>query len=325
MVCSGFVLRPIHPAYGKVSLWVWEQGGAFSMRHFSAFLLPVLAAAAAPASIAAAQPVRPADPARTVMGWTVVQRSHGCDINAPGSRAPSALPTFHRPFRGDTRITLELMGPAASGLKLGTDTAAVLRAAERSAPATAKLVAVIDSKTRGWKPQQLVMINVAGQAEPHFRGLLGKAPEAALTIRGRSAAAVPLPPLAAWQEADRCLAEVGQALLTASPPNQPGGTPAPRDKPWPRQPPSRWFDSGTYPAEAVRAKAEGNSRVSVAVDRWGYPTACKVVGSAGHKALDALACSEIMARGRFFPSLDQAGKAVAGVWESTVVWRVPAE
>jgi TonB family protein len=292
-----------------------------TIRHRIAAPLLLILAAAPAAGQKQTGPVK----TKQVAGWTVVQRSHGCDVTAPARGAPSALPTVHRPFRGDTRIALELTGAPAAGLKLSTSTPAVLRAAGRSVPAAASLIAVIDTRSSGWKPQQLVMINVAAGAEPAFRALLGSAAEAALTLNGRAAATVPLPPLAAWQESDRCLAAVGEALLTASPPNQPGGAPAPRDRPWPRQPPSRWFDSGVYPAEAVRAKAQGNSRVSVTVDRWGYPAACKVVASAGHQSLDALACREIMARGRFFPALDKAGAAVAGVWETTVVWRVPAE
>jgi TonB family protein len=278
-------------------------------------VLPLLLAAAA--GLPAAASAAPAAAA-----WTVVQRLHACEINQP-DQATGDLPTFSRPFRGETQAYIPV-ARSIRGLQPFKVSRATLRSGPNKVPVQASLVVVIETRVGGRDPQQIVTLRLDDAGQRSFRTLLG-APAADIVLNGKIVGQAPLPPVAAWEEADRCLERVGQALLTASPPPGPGGVAPPRDKPLPQQAPSRWLHSDTYPVAAMRNKAQGDTRVSVTVDRYGYPTACRVLQSAGHGALDAASCDLILKRGRFFPALDKAGAATGGEWETIVRWRLGAD
>lgn len=278
-----------------------------------------LAATAAPAAAAAKAPAAET----AVAGWTVVQRLHACEVNRPGHVAGD-LPTFSRPFRGDVQAQIPMPRPVR-GLEIFKTSPALLRAGAGKVPVQVSLVIMIETRIGGREPQQIVTFRLDDAAQRSFGTLMGTVSTADIVVNGKVAGKAPLPPLAAWEEADRCLSRVGQALLTATPPPGPGGVLPPRDKPLPQQAPSRWLHSDTYPIEAMRAKAQGDTRVLVTVDRYGYPTGCRVLQSAGHRALDAASCDGILKRGRFFPALSKSGAAVAAEWETTVRWRMGAD
>ena len=289
-------------------------------------LLAAAAVVAAPA-LAAAPSLPPPVPAPApapethVGGWTVVQQSHGCHVVENRAGAADDRPTYRRPFRGEIELRLRGMALPPTGLRIDRSAPATLSAAGRAVSGRVSLVVALDPSKSGFDPRQLVLMTFAPGAEPAFRAMLGGG-SADLTSGRLLVAEAPLPPAAAWQEADRCLRRVGEALLTAAPPPLHDGSAQPRDVPVPRQPPSRWIDYRSYPASAIKAKAQGNTGVAVDVDRYGYPTRCRVVKSAGFKALDDAACPQIMKRGRFFPALDANGVAVPGVWARTVIWRL---
>lgn len=287
-------------------------------------LLLAAAAAYAPA-VSAAQPVsRSAAPeARTLAGpWSVVQRDLGCAVVDTTAAADPNLPAYWRPFRGDTVINIATDGYTRTGLDLHRQAAGLLRVAGKTYPIQGGLVVVVNAARPTAATSQFIVATLGKQTQQLFSSPPAAANRVQVEFRGRIAGSAPFPPAAVWQEAERCLARVGEALLAAAPPPQPGGVPVPRDVPVPRQPPSRWIDSQSYPASALKAKAQGDTGVRVEVDRYGYPTSCRVVSSAGFKALDDAACPQIMTRGRFYPALDSRGVAVPGVWERRVIWRL---
>ncbi|HEX8579592.1 MAG TPA: hypothetical protein VF655_08365, partial [Allosphingosinicella sp.] len=230
-------------------------------------VLPLLLAAVA--GLPAAASAAPAEAA-----WTVVQRLHACEINQL-DHPTGDLPTFSRPFRGEAQAYIPLARPIR-GLQPFKVSRATLRSGSNKVPVQASLVVVIETRVGGRDPQQIVTLRLDDAGQRSFRTLLG-APAADIVLNGKIVAQAPLPPIAVWEEADRCLERVGQALLTASPPPGPGGVAPPRDKPLPQQAPSRWLHSDSYPVAAMRKKAQGATRVSVTVDRYGYPTACRVL------------------------------------------------
>lgn len=79
----------------------------------------------------------------------------------------------------------------------------------------------------------------------------------------------------------------------------------------------------SYPVQALREEAEGNSVVEILVDREGGIEECIVLRSAGHAALDHAACTLFTRTARFEPARSQDGEAVLGVYRQVVVWRIP--
>lgn len=78
-----------------------------------------------------------------------------------------------------------------------------------------------------------------------------------------------------------------------------------------------------YPAEALRLRQEGTTRVELAVTRNGRLSGCRVATSSGSPALDREAC-RAMARWSFEPARDARGRTVAGVYATNFIWKLPA-
>jgi TonB family protein len=261
--------------------------------------------------------------ARTLVGpWAVVQRDHGCAVVDTTKSSDPNLPAYWRPFRGEAVINIPTDGYTRTGLNLHAPTDGLLRMAGKAYRIRGGLVLVLEPGEPGTAASQFMVVTLGKQAQQLFSDSPVGGGRVQVEFRGRTEGSALFPPAAVWQETDRCLQHVGEALLTASPPPQHDGSPVPRDVPVPRQAPSQWIDAESYPASAIKAKAQGDTGVRVEVDRYGYPTSCRVVKSAGFKALDDAACPQIMKRGRFYPALDANGVAVAGVWERKVIWRL---
>ena len=77
-----------------------------------------------------------------------------------------------------------------------------------------------------------------------------------------------------------------------------------------------------YPAIAAKNGQEGTAIVSVRVSRDGLVESCKVKKSSGHVALDEQSCAVFRARARFEPARDNSGRAVVGVYERPMTWRL---
>lgn len=81
-----------------------------------------------------------------------------------------------------------------------------------------------------------------------------------------------------------------------------------------------WVGDDDYPPSALRAGQQGWVGFTLNVDAGGCPTACRVTYSSGHQILDDTTCSLMMARARFKPAEDDAGKPIAAVWHSRFQW-----
>lgn len=84
-----------------------------------------------------------------------------------------------------------------------------------------------------------------------------------------------------------------------------------------------WVTAGDYPVAAASTGTEGDVRVRLTVDPEGRVFACEIERPAGAE-LDGPTCALLMARARFQPSRDAAGRAVASTYSTTIAWRLPA-
>jgi protein TonB len=84
-----------------------------------------------------------------------------------------------------------------------------------------------------------------------------------------------------------------------------------------------WFPQDAYPAQALRAGAEGRASVLLSVSPTGKVTDCRIVSGTGNAALDAATCRLAIRNGRFEPARDAAGNPVATQMRlPPVVWRI---
>ncbi len=85
--------------------------------------------------------------------------------------------------------------------------------------------------------------------------------------------------------------------------------------------PARYFSSGAYPDEAIRARAQGRTVALITVDRGGKPSACRTVRSAGSATLDKTTCLILMGNARYEPAA--AGEAERRFSVVPVRWALP--
>ncbi len=78
-----------------------------------------------------------------------------------------------------------------------------------------------------------------------------------------------------------------------------------------------------YPADAMRNREQGTTRVALAIDVTGHISNCRVVGSSGSASLDATTCKLFIRRARFQPARDEKGQAVEQMIEEKVKWVLP--
>lgn len=95
----------------------------------------------------------------------------------------------------------------------------------------------------------------------------------------------------------------------------------------PTQPiePGSWITDDDYPGQALRNGDAGAVLFEIAVDRTGMPTMCTILGSSTTSLIEDLACDLLMARARFHPALDAAGRPIAAVFRSRVTFRIPED
>jgi len=253
-------------------------------------------------------------------GWNLFQRDYGCGISRSGDSALSSSPVLWRPHRGHTIIQF-VATPDGRG-PLSIDTKAGLMNFEhgQSLPVEVSLLIEIDTRTANWPQRQVVYVQLKPKEEQQLGSVLLSGTRARVRS-GDKEFALELPTADLWSKIDSCLASVGEALLTASPPAKPDGTLRDRTSPIPRF--IDGLDANSYPPEAIRAKAQGDTRVALTVDPYGYAVDCRVVQSSGFKVLDDGTCSKLLRGARFFPALNSEGIATQREWETTVKWRLP--
>jgi len=134
----------------------------------------------------------------------------------------------------------------------------------------------------------------------------------------------PLPPMPRPTVAPFDPGPVPLPLPTFTPSVQP--TPAVAFKPKaasPKNDPGTWVNQGDYPPRDQNEGNEGTTVFRVTVGTDGRVSACAVVRSSGHAALDAAACKAVKARARFAPATDESGQNVAGSYTNSVRWQIP--
>ena len=104
----------------------------------------------------------------------------------------------------------------------------------------------------------------------------------------------------------------------------PAGTACPPPAAPPTQPRLRSGTIGTddYPASALRAEAQGTTRMTLQISAEGRVTGCSVAGSSGNSSLDSTACSLAQRRYRFAPAT-RNGQPVASTYSQSVRWQLP--
>jgi protein TonB len=102
--------------------------------------------------------------------------------------------------------------------------------------------------------------------------------------------------------------------------------PAPTDGsslPIPKASPGLWLSTRDYPTEALADGRSGRTSFRLQVNTAGTVTGCEVLVSSGHKDLDDATCDLISQRALFDPATTKRGKKVAGIYQNSVLWRIP--
>jgi TonB family protein len=89
------------------------------------------------------------------------------------------------------------------------------------------------------------------------------------------------------------------------------------------EPPLEGWDH--YPLEARRAGQQGTARVRVTRDQSGTPTACAVLASSGHAALDRQTCRLVGTAPLFTPDELEAPERIGEAIVQNVTWRLEGE
>lgn len=114
-------------------------------------------------------------------------------------------------------------------------------------------------------------------------------------------------------------------VIAPPPPPKPAPPlpPKPKVRAVPSGSPGSWVTSDDYPVMALRMGLEGKVGIRLFVDAAGKVSHCQVIASSNYQILDDAACELLSRRGIFVPAKDAKGKAVADVWSSRFVWRIP--
>lgn len=82
------------------------------------------------------------------------------------------------------------------------------------------------------------------------------------------------------------------------------------------------FSHEDYPDAAIKEGAQGAVKVALRVTPAGRVDRCVVTLSSNSPALDQRTCEIFQRRARFEPTLDEAGRPVAGIYSQIVRWAV---
>lgn len=84
-----------------------------------------------------------------------------------------------------------------------------------------------------------------------------------------------------------------------------------------------YFQTSDYPFEAIRDGASGEALVAIRVGVDGQGKSCRLLQSAGHKALDRMTCAVTMRRARYTPARDKTGSPVEAPFITRIRWVMP--
>jgi TonB family protein len=265
---------------------------------FAAMLLLALAGAAF--AQARAAPARPAPPA-----WQVDWGHYYCSmIRLPEPSRPYATAILTVPGGENAQVLLIQQGSAPLPRRVSN---ILLAPGGRSFETTSQL------EDRG----SLKVLAISGLSRD-FRDAVAEAGELQLKDGDVVRARIPLAGARAAAAAHReCMTEVArqwgidEAAMAAL--QRPAATTN-----------FHGLRSDDYPLSALRTATQGRVIVRLAVSAAGRATECTTVATSGNSAIDATTCRVILARSRFLPALDGAGRPVDARMISTVTWRLPS-
>jgi TonB family protein len=93
--------------------------------------------------------------------------------------------------------------------------------------------------------------------------------------------------------------------------------------PIPKASPGLWLSTRDYPVVALDEGRNGRTSFRLQVNVEGKVTGCEVLVSSGHDDLDEATCELISERALFDPATNRRGKKVAGIYQNSVLWRIP--
>jgi len=88
---------------------------------------------------------------------------------------------------------------------------------------------------------------------------------------------------------------------------------------------TRLISSDDYPVVALRNLEEGTVLVTLAIDKAGQVSGCRIAESSGFVSLDQATCRILSERARFSPARDPQGRAVPDTFTQHIAWRISAE
>ena len=102
-----------------------------------------------------------------------------------------------------------------------------------------------------------------------------------------------------------------------------GPAPPPQQRASPLRPFQSYIRSGDYPAEALRARAQGQVAFELPARPDGSVAFCRIMRSSGSRALDAATCRILRERVRYRPARDETGRPASDDMFGTIEWRLP--
>lgn len=87
--------------------------------------------------------------------------------------------------------------------------------------------------------------------------------------------------------------------------------------------PGAWFGEADYPPAAMREERQGVVTYDLTVGSDGSVVGCQASGPPGSADLERATCDAILARARFNPATDEAGRAVVGEVSGSIRWTLP--
>ena len=91
----------------------------------------------------------------------------------------------------------------------------------------------------------------------------------------------------------------------------------------PKNNPGSWLSDSDYRPMWIRQELSGTAKFRLDIASNGRVSACRVIGSTGHEALDAATCDLVSKRARFEPARGRDGEAVGGSYTGSVLWKLP--
>lgn len=91
----------------------------------------------------------------------------------------------------------------------------------------------------------------------------------------------------------------------------------------PRSPNMLGYRTDDYPRGALARRTQGRVILRIMINAAARAEECTVVATSGDAQIDRRSCEVAMARGRFEPGLDAAGRPVAIAAVFQVTWRIP--